>query len=531
MALSLTFSPLSPHSVISGEDFTLKITLNWLATDPAPPQTQLLQIVLPAQQPIPNGSATIFNPPGPLPAQVQPQQGSFVAATATTPGQLIYLVGIEAGNVGRVNFVASLVNLAGPTETFELVITPGQFNLSTTGFTQRAISVANVDNLTPVNAPNNLRSILEIQAVSLGIPPAPVANAAISFTIENVAAEVAQQGGNYFNATGAPGAPATPINVVRNNNDETGSFTLLTNAAGIARLEIVSNTRASFISCRISGGANSVIPQVLYIYSQPNNLSMMPEPVVTLPRSNTANFDTTSFMQNTFPIQISNRLFQDSNCVAILNDLYQDDQPVSVFNGGKIRLNGRTADILTSNTGMNNRIFYAVSNGPELISSRALAFTVRNDNGAVDPDIIRLSGFVDPRNGDMTPTSINRGLPVTIRLGEDQVLVQAANRPAMAAPVVCRILATVTGFDQNGDPIQPRNPVYPFPIANFAAPVVTNQINIFAEFTGLGRSRDGLQTSRWTMRYAFFENANSPTPFAQSDIVQGNIASRTIERN
>ena len=528
MPLTLTFNPTSPHSVISGEAFTLIITLNWLATDTAPSQNQLLQIVLPAQQPIPNGSAVIFNPPGPAPAQVLPQQGSFVAATATTPGQLRYLVGIEAGREGRVHFVASLVNMALPTETFELVITPGQFNLSTTGFTQRAISVANVDNLTPVNAPNNLRSILEIQAVSLETPPAPVPNAAISFTIENVAAEVAQQGGNYFDVTGAA---ATPINVVRNNNDETGSFTLLTNAAGIARLEIVSNTRASFISCRISGGANSVIPQVLYIYSQPSNISMMPEPVVILPRSNTANFDTTSFMQNTFPIQISNRLFQDSNCVAILNDLYQDDQPVSVFNGGKIRLNGRTADLLTSNTGMNNRIFYAVSNGPELISSRALAFTVRNDNGTVDPDIIRLEGFVDPRNGDMTPTSINRGLPVTIPLGLDQGRVQAANRPAMAAPVVCRILATVTGFDQNGDPIQPRNPVYPFPIANFAAPVVTNQINIFAEFTGLGRSRDGLQTSRWTMRYAFFENANSPTPFAQSDIVQGNIASRTIERN
>lgn len=120
MALYFSFLPLTPHSVISGEDIMLQITLNWLVTDPEPLQSQLLQIVMPDQQPIPKGSATIFNPPGPAPKQVLPQQGSFVAATATTPGQLIYLVGIEAGNVGRVRFVVDLVS---PLATiYELVI-------------------------------------------------------------------------------------------------------------------------------------------------------------------------------------------------------------------------------------------------------------------------------------------------------------------------------------------------------------------------------------------------------------------------
>lgn len=120
MALYFSFLPLTPHSVISGEDFTLQITLNWLVTDPAPLQSQLLQIVMPAQQPMPKGSATIFNPPGPAPVLVSPQQGSFVAATATTPGQQRYLVGIEAGKVGRVQFNVSLVSPL--TATYDLVI-------------------------------------------------------------------------------------------------------------------------------------------------------------------------------------------------------------------------------------------------------------------------------------------------------------------------------------------------------------------------------------------------------------------------
>ncbi len=120
MDLSFSFSPTDPHSIISGEIFTLIITLNWLVNDPAPPLNQRLQIALAAQQPMPNGSTTFFNPPGPAPVLVWPQQGSFVAATATTPGQQRYLVGIEAGNVGRVQFNVSLVSPLSA--TYDLVI-------------------------------------------------------------------------------------------------------------------------------------------------------------------------------------------------------------------------------------------------------------------------------------------------------------------------------------------------------------------------------------------------------------------------
>ncbi|MGQ5720823.1 hypothetical protein [Pseudochrobactrum asaccharolyticum] len=524
MPLTLRFTPPSPRAVTSGETFTVSIELNWLASDTAPPENQRLNITLPMPQPIQDGTATLLNPVGPPPALVTPQMGSFVAATATTEGRLSYLVAIRAGNIGNVRFTFSLENMAAVTADYDLVVAPGAFNLITTGFTQRAISVANVDNLTPATAPDNLKSVLEIRAESLATPPVPVPNATITIFIESVTADVVRQAGNYFNVTGA----AVPINVQR-NDDETGSFTLQTNAAGIARLEIDSNTRSGFISCRISGGVNSIVPPVLYIYDQPNNLSTMPEPVVVLPKSNLTNFDTTNYTRNTFPIQINTRLNQSSSCVAILNNRYQEDQPVSVFNNNRINLNGRTSDLIVSANGSNNSVFYAVSDGPQLISSRALVFGARNDNGGTDPNGILLAKLDNPKDGVLTFDDIVGGLRVVILLGENQQQLQEAGRPALAAPNVCRLFATINGFDANGNPIAERRPIYEFPIANFAAATVTNSVNVFPEFADLGRSRDGQQPSRWEMSYAYFANAASTTPLVSSQAVRGDLATRPIQ--
>jgi hypothetical protein len=415
---------------------------------------------------------------------------------------------ISATVIGNVTLELVLNRPSGPVSLpdYLFIVEPENYTVTSPGFSQIAIPIATVATL-DTTAPDSLKSMLVVTAMSTDATPVPVAGAQVNFTISNVAPE-ASQAGNFFDMTS--GTPVK-INMQGSISGGTASFSLRTNASGTVTVVVVSNTNSGFIFCEIAGkNNNSTVepPARLYIFK--NQLPGQPgdfrNPRAVLPFGSTTTFNTTNYSKQTFPINIAdNKIVQTEFCVAILNGKYQEDQPTAIFDNGSASYNGKTSDLNVSRAGANNVLFYAVSASGQLNNSTAVSFTVQDTKpGPVQG--IQFGPFNAPRSSHLSSRDVDP-LITTIPLAADQAKLAAANGPALATPNSYVVHAIVTGWNVFND-FETRTQTYPQTIDDFAAATVTKNIDALLDFEGLGRSPDSRTQATWELWYTYHTGAN-----------------------
>lgn len=501
MAITSTYFPASPAPLGVGSEPFINVQIRWQnGVDVPLTVADTLTFNLKDQQPIPTGEikprlvATMF------PVTIAPTISNGTSSA-------MYRLPLSAELIGRVTLTLQLNRQQAPLlPDYEFIVEPTNYTVTSSGFSQRAIPIATVDTL-DTTAPDNLKSMLVVTAMSTDATPVPVAGAQVIFTISNVAPE-ASQAGNFFDMTS--GSPVK-INMQGSTSGGMASFSLRTNASGTVNVVVVSNTNPGFIFCEIAGrNNNSTVepPARLYIFKDqlPGQPGDFRNPRAVLPFGSTTTFNTTNYSKQTFPINIAdNKIVQTEFCVAILNGKYQEDQPTAIFDNGSTSYNGKTSDLNVSRAGANNVLFYAVSDNGRLRNSQAVPFSVLDTKpGPVQG--IQFGPFNAPRSSHLDLKDVNP-LVTIIPLGTDQEKLAAANNSPLVMPNSYVVHAIVTGWNVFND-FETRTQTYPQTIDDFTAATVTKNIDALPDFEGLGRSPDGVTRATWELWYTYHTGAN-----------------------
>lgn len=520
MAFTISYTPASPQFVVVGEFATIVAELLWEAGDTPPTANDVLVFSLPQPQPIPTGTVKPATEPFVFPFRVG-ILGSVNLEQRRARFQFI-LSALAVGNVELACNLESQPTVSLPNYNF--IVTPADYTLATTGFDQIAIPIASSDTL-DTTAADEFKSTIVVTAMTTDPTPVPAVGVDVTFIVSNPAPFAASQAGRFFDMTSGSQAG---ISFKASTTGQTASFTLKTNASGTVTVVAVSNTRSGFIHCKVTGGINTVPRPRLYMYAQPSGRSKFLGPDILLPFGSPADFDTTRYIQPTFPILINANVVPTEFCVAILNNKYQQDRPTSTFIGGNATYDGKTEDLNVSRTGEDNVLFYAVSDNGQLVNSQIFRFTTQDSKtGPIQG--VQFGPFDRPISSHLSLRDIVPTLTTIIPLAADQAKLTAANRSLLVSPNSYVVRAILTGWNLN-QVFETRSAAYPQTIDDFAAVTDTKAINVFTEFGNLGRSPDGSTQATWELWYTYHTGPNGTgEQIGESIHTTGTMFTRAME--